>query len=92
MISIEMAPSQLEEAMKLIASDDTAKVDFNEGSTTAGHIHTSQIDADFNYQQRSETAGSMVFTNEQKHGMYKFVSDDTIAQHIQGLLSKLPVA
>lgn len=91
MISIEVAPSQLEAALNYIKADhDDATVTFTEGSTTAGHVHTSQIDADFEYQQRTDSTGTLIFTNEAKHGMYKFVSDSTIGQHIVSLLAKLP--
>ena len=90
MVSIELAPSQLDAATKLLAEDDNGKIDYAEGSTTAGHVHTSQIDADFEYRKRSETEGTLVFTNEVKHGLYKFVSDATIGQHLTALLAKLP--
>jgi hypothetical protein len=90
MISIEVAPSQFAPAIEALTADDNGKVDFAENSKTSGHVHTSQIDADFAYQERSATSGTIMFTNEVKHGMYKFVSDDTIGQHLTALLSKLP--
>jgi hypothetical protein len=89
MVSIELAPSQLDAATKLLAEDDNGKIDYADGSTTAGHVHTSQIDADFEYRKRSETEGTLVFTNEVKHGLYKFVSDAIIGQHLTALLAKL---
>lgn len=93
MISIEVAPTQLEAALNYIKADhDDATVTFAEGSTTAGHVHTSQIDADFEYQQRTDSTGTLIFTNEAKHGMYKMVSDNTIGAHIVALLKNLPTA
>ena len=91
MISIEVAPSQFAPAIEALTADDNGKVDFAENSKTSGHVHTSQIDADFSYQERSATTGTLVFTNEVKHGMYKLVSDDTIGQHLNALLKNLPV-
>jgi hypothetical protein len=91
MISIEVSPSQLEAALAAIKADhDDATVTFAEGSTTAGHIHTSQIDADFVYKQRTDYTGTLLFDNEVKHGLYKFTSDATIGQHILALLAKIP--
>jgi predicted RNA-binding protein with RPS1 domain len=84
MITIEMEPSQLGTALKLISQDKSAVVELN-NDHTAGHIHTSQIDADFTYNQHTLT-----FTNEVKHGMYKIVTDDTIEQHLKSLLATLP--
>jgi hypothetical protein len=54
--------------------------------TMSGHIHTIEIDADFEYQQVAHT---LVLTNEKKHGMYKFISDATIGSHLQALLGDL---
>ena len=89
MISIELAPSQLDAAVEALKAND-GTIEFAEGSTTAGHVHTSQIDADFEYKQRTPTKGTLVFNNEVKHGMTKFVSDDTIGQHLTALLKNLP--
>jgi hypothetical protein len=91
MISIELSPEYLQEALNAIKADhDDAEVTFADGSTTAGHVHTSQIDADFEYRQRNDNEGTLVFTNEAKHGLYKFVSDATIGEHINALLTQLP--
>lgn len=52
----------------------------------SGSIHTIEIDAYFEYR---EVGNTLVITKEQKHGMYKFVSDKTIGTHLQEILGDL---
>lgn len=93
MIAIEVSPDKYKEALDIIGkSSDKASVSFAEGSETAGHIHTHEIDADFEYRQRSASDGTLVFTNEVKHGMYGFVSDSTIGSHISDMIAKMPAS
>lgn len=99
MISIEMSPCQFAKVSDIIthehpeatlqAGDDKPAVLGSNKDLVikTGHIHTSQIDADFEYRPRENNQGTLVFLNEQKHGMYKMVSDDTIGAHLGKLLS-----
>lgn len=89
MISIEMSQCQFNKVAEVIKNDHPeASLTFVESAEneSKGHIHTSQIDADFEYRPRGADAGTLVFENEQKHGMYKMVSDDTIGTHLNKLL------
>lgn len=93
MISIEMSPCQFDKLSEVIANEHPeAKLEAGQdvtknGTTTkVGHIHTSQIDADYEYRPRANNEGTLVFVDEQKHGMYKMVSDDTIGSHLNKLL------
>lgn len=92
MISIEMSPCQFNKVSEVIKNDHPeASLVFNESKANElnGHIHTSQIDADFEYRPRENNQGTLVFLNEQKHGMYKMVSDDTIGAHLGKLLGEI---
>lgn len=95
MISIEMSPCQFAKVSDIITNEhpeatlkagDDKPITNSELVTKTGHIHTSQIDADFEYRPRENNQGTLVFLNEQKHGMYKMVSDDTIGAHLGKLL------
>lgn len=89
MISIEMSQCQFNKVAEVIKNDHpeaTLVFSESEASESKGHIHTSQIDADFEYRPRDNNEGTLVFENEQKHGMYKMVSDDTIGAHLNKLL------
>lgn len=88
MISIEMSPCQFAKVNEIITNDHK-EATMNITSETTGHVHTSQIDADYEYRERPNNLGTLVFLNEVKHGMYKMVSDDTIGAHLSKLLSSI---
>ena len=96
MISISMSPQQYEQALVILNekfAEDQQKeslvLNGPEGAVnTKGHVHTSQIDADFTYVTEAQT---LVFTNEVKHGLYKFVSDDTIGGILKKQLGNIQV-
>lgn len=84
-----MSQCQFNKVAEVIKNDHpeaTLVFSESEASESKGHIHTSQIDADFEYRPRDNNEGTLVFENEQKHGMYKMVSDDTIGAHLNKLL------
>jgi hypothetical protein len=94
MVSISMSPSQFEEAKKVLAEKfpEQEKEGLVEDGPKAGHIHTQYIDADYEYRDLGNNVGALVFFNEVKHGMYKFLSDDTIGAHLNKLVGDLPEA
>jgi hypothetical protein len=92
MVSISMSPDQFVEAKKILARDFPAqeKESLVESGEFTGHVHTQYVDADYEYRQLGPADGALVFTNEVKHGMYKFLSDDTIGAHLCKILAELP--
>lgn len=91
MVSLSMNQAQFEEAKKILAekfSDEQQKEALVETDDLHGHVHTIQIDADYTYVPEAST---LVFTNEVKHGLYKFVSDDTIGAALKKQIGDIQV-
>lgn len=88
MVSIKVSQSQFTYLEEIVTKlDPNAKI--TEAADSKGHIHTSYIDAD--YEWRDVDGGYLVFTNEVKHGLYKFVSDDSIGTHLNAIIANLPL-
>lgn len=93
MISISMSQAQYEQALtileaKFVEDQQKESLEFTDDSKLKGHVHTVQIDADFKYVPEAQT---IVFFNEKKHGLYKFVSDDTIGETLKKQLGNIQV-
>lgn len=86
MISIPMSKCQFEMSAEAVTNDHAEATVEKTGDLT-GHIHTSQIDADYEY--KDVDGGYLVLNNEKKHGLYNMVSDDTIGTHLNNLLGGL---
>lgn len=92
MISITMSLAEFN-CVKKFASGEDAQLkahDFKLSNMSedglSGHVHTKEIDADFEYR----TVGSaLVLDNEVKHGLYGFASDKTIGGHLMAVLGGL---
>lgn len=92
MIAITMTRDQFE-CVKKFASAENVELKKHDFKLTelsedglSGHVHTKEVDASFSY---NEEANTLVLDNETKHGMYGFVSDSTIGQHLQEVLGEL---
>ena len=90
MISLTMDQAQFECVKKFASSDDAMlkahdfKLSNMSEDGNSGHIHTKEIDADFEFREVA-----LVLDNEKKHGLYGFASDDTIGTHLQQILGDL---
>lgn len=91
MISLSMNEAQFEEAKKILSAKFSEEQQHESLVVTDdlhGHVHTIQIDADYTYVVEAQT---LVFTNESKHGLYKFVSDATIGTALKKQLGNIQV-
>lgn len=90
-VAITMNGEQFEHVLGLLVDGKVEGVTVSDvnGENGTGHIHTDQIDADYRYMPMS---GTLVFEHEEKHGLTKMISDETIGQHLSKLLSSLPAA
>jgi hypothetical protein len=92
MISLNMTQEQFECVKKFASSDDAQlkahdfKLQNLSEDGLSGHIHTREIDADFEYRAEGH---ALILDNEKKHGMYGLVSDDTIGSHLNAILGGL---
>jgi hypothetical protein len=90
MISLQMDAAQFECVKKYASSEDAQlkahdfKLSNMSADGTTGHIHTKEIDADFEFR-----GNALVLDNEQKHGLYGFASDKTIGGHLVSILGDL---
>jgi hypothetical protein len=85
MISITMTETQYKCA--IVTLEKTEGVTLTPTSDTTGHLHVENtLDADYEYR---EVGNSLVLTNEQKHGLARFASEDTIGSHMVKMLGDL---
>lgn len=87
MINIPMTPAQFDAATRYFNSSESVNTAITWTSATTGKLTTAQITANFSYDQSKDT---MSLTNEKRHGLAAFASDQTIIQHMEELLKWLP--